>query len=516
MTHSRILFALILSSTLASPAIAFDSRSNPQPPNVELNLQTLKRREAPVATPLEVSTLSLPRVPYAPSAPIAPEYEKKPIKKPAKKHKKPIAKKEKTTPHETLVEQTATEKSDKPIADLTPPPQPHTPPPPPPGAVPPPPPPGTMPPVPPTGNNPPPPPSGTMPPPPPPPGAVPPPGAFPLPPSPAPVAAPRPVEPAIAPVVIAPSEDTPAIPAELPPPSALPAPTEPQKPMSPPPSPAAEIPQPPIAPIVAPVAEAPPPQATTEPGNPLAIKNEGKSKAAPVAEVKVGKELESPASSPEKNLDAALTKKPTNKPELQIAFKSTETSVPLTIKPMLNAIAERLKVSDALRVGKLVDDVFSTAQLSSKKDASLSAIQQVLSPHLEEKISYQDAESFKASLVKAIEKAYPNAPDKFSAFMEAVKNPDRLSDKNNPLFLHRPQLTADQTARVNLVAYASAVGDQSSMARRVALARALAVRSYLMDQGITNDRIDVHAEGESNPGGELDRVDVFVQKSEGK
>lgn len=73
-------------------------------------------------------------------------------------------------------------------------------------------------------------------------------------------------------------------------------------------------------------------------------------------------------------------------------------------------------------------------------------------------------------------------------------------------------LKADEAKRVNLFAYASAAADQASTARRVSLSRALSVRAYLIDNGINNLRINVQAEGDKNPGGEADRVDVFVTK----
>jgi outer membrane protein OmpA-like peptidoglycan-associated protein len=55
---------------------------------------------------------------------------------------------------------------------------------------------------------------------------------------------------------------------------------------------------------------------------------------------------------------------------------------------------------------------------------------------------------------------------------------------------------------------------KSITARRVSLSRALAIRAYLIDQGIPSLRINVQAEGDKNPGGESDRVDMFVKQSE--
>ena len=72
------------------------------------------------------------------------------------------------------------------------------------------------------------------------------------------------------------------------------------------------------------------------------------------------------------------------------------------------------------------------------------------------------------------------------------------------------KLKANEAQRMNIVAYASAAADQASTARRVSLARALSVRAYLIDNGINNLRINVQAEGDKNPGGAADRVDLFI------
>ena len=77
------------------------------------------------------------------------------------------------------------------------------------------------------------------------------------------------------------------------------------------------------------------------------------------------------------------------------------------------------------------------------------------------------------------------------------------------------KLIHDENLRVTLVAYASAVGDQVSTARRVSLSRALSVRAYLIDAGVSNLRINVQAEGNKNPGGDPDRVDLMIQQQDG-
>jgi outer membrane protein OmpA-like peptidoglycan-associated protein len=69
----------------------------------------------------------------------------------------------------------------------------------------------------------------------------------------------------------------------------------------------------------------------------------------------------------------------------------------------------------------------------------------------------------------------------------------------------------DESARLQLLAYASGSGDAASRARRLSLSRALAVRSYLIDKGVRSTRIDVRALGNRvEGGGDPDRVDVIV------
>lgn len=65
-------------------------------------------------------------------------------------------------------------------------------------------------------------------------------------------------------------------------------------------------------------------------------------------------------------------------------------------------------------------------------------------------------------------------------------------------------------ARLQLKAFASTNGDNISQARRLSLSRALAVRSFLIEQGLRSTRIDVRALGIARDGGAADRVDVVL------
>ncbi len=79
-----------------------------------------------------------------------------------------------------------------------------------------------------------------------------------------------------------------------------------------------------------------------------------------------------------------------------------------------------------------------------------------------------------------------------------------------PLATLAAQMKQDPNLRVSVVAHAAGTGDATSTARKVSLARALAVRAHLIDQGVDNLRINVQAEGSKNPGNAPNRVDLFL------
>jgi outer membrane protein OmpA-like peptidoglycan-associated protein len=72
-------------------------------------------------------------------------------------------------------------------------------------------------------------------------------------------------------------------------------------------------------------------------------------------------------------------------------------------------------------------------------------------------------------------------------------------------------LEANASVRVQLLAYAKATSESPSRARRLSLSRALAVRAFLIEQGVRSTRMDVRALGDKAPDGPVDRVDVLPQ-----
>lgn len=86
---------------------------------------------------------------------------------------------------------------------------------------------------------------------------------------------------------------------------------------------------------------------------------------------------------------------------------------------------------------------------------------------------------------------------------------DLPSDAHAGLEAFAKRLQGNEALQVRVMAYASGDGDNASRARRTSLSRALAVRSYLMDQGIRSTRIEVRALGQPETGA-ADRVDVAM------
>jgi outer membrane protein OmpA-like peptidoglycan-associated protein len=117
--------------------------------------------------------------------------------------------------------------------------------------------------------------------------------------------------------------------------------------------------------------------------------------------------------------------------------------------------------------------------------------------------------------------AQPSAPEGAQA-VTAMENLSRISfDKDSArlpdgardnLAHLASRMTEDATLEVQLLAYAAGDEENASKARRLSLSRALAVRSFLIDQGVRSTRIEVRALGNKVPDGSPDRVDIVGQK----
>lgn len=72
------------------------------------------------------------------------------------------------------------------------------------------------------------------------------------------------------------------------------------------------------------------------------------------------------------------------------------------------------------------------------------------------------------------------------------------------------EASADDNLRIQLRAYAGGDDISASKARRLSLSRALAVRSYLIEQGVRSTRIDVRALGDKVEDEPVNRVDIDI------
>jgi outer membrane protein OmpA-like peptidoglycan-associated protein len=91
----------------------------------------------------------------------------------------------------------------------------------------------------------------------------------------------------------------------------------------------------------------------------------------------------------------------------------------------------------------------------------------------------------------------------------ATRIPD---NKTGELKALAGKMSKDEDMRLQLLAYAEGTDANASKARRLSLSRALAVRSYLIDQGVRSTRIDVRALGNKAGSGPAERVDVVMLK----
>ena len=107
--------------------------------------------------------------------------------------------------------------------------------------------------------------------------------------------------------------------------------------------------------------------------------------------------------------------------------------------------------------------------------------------------------------------ARPDPSEEYELRLEFESGSARLPDDGRqPLQKLVDQLGGDADTRLQLRAYAGGTAETSSLARRLSLSRALAVRSYLIEQGVRSTRMDVRALGNKSGEGPPDRVDIVL------
>jgi len=90
----------------------------------------------------------------------------------------------------------------------------------------------------------------------------------------------------------------------------------------------------------------------------------------------------------------------------------------------------------------------------------------------------------------------------------AADSADPSPDLRNELRDVVEQLRRAPDGRLRIEGFAA--GEDANRSRRLSLSRALAVRAYLIDQGLASTRMDVFARGNQPEDGPADRVDVTL------
>lgn len=106
------------------------------------------------------------------------------------------------------------------------------------------------------------------------------------------------------------------------------------------------------------------------------------------------------------------------------------------------------------------------------------------------------------------EHAANERPDQFSL---ACKSGDSDLSKDQKIQIDQnviTELSSNASSKIMVRSYAARTDGLESSARRISLSRALAVRSYLLEKGISPTRIDVRALGENTADQPVDRIDI--------
>lgn len=292
------------------------------------------------------------------------------------------------------------------------------------------------------------------------------------------------------------------------------APTEKPKPQS---APGKTVSAPPAAPSFPDAAEIadilPPPDAeVTAPAAPVAAPPA--SPAEPVAEVK-------PAPKPIQEM-AALTPPPPPKPTPAPAAAVVAESVPDAPQPTVEDSANKplaLKTpTPPVEVSKE-----PTESAVALKDAASEAEQAIpmpppSAPHAEASNALimplppqAEAQPTAPSDVASLPSASQTLSDGDSLRIVFDADSSKLPKSSKDALLDMSnKLSSSETLRLQLLAYAGTASTSASAARRLSLSRALAVRSFLIENGVRSTRIDVRALGNKSSDAVSERVDISV------
>ena len=124
-------------------------------------------------------------------------------------------------------------------------------------------------------------------------------------------------------------------------------------------------------------------------------------------------------------------------------------------------------------------------------------------------VSTPEEASMDPALIKALEEAEKNTQKLTVSYNDAATE---LDDKQSLIIKHNitPQMAAHPELRLQIQAFSGTHDAGQSSDRRIALSRALGIRSLLLESGIDPSRLDVRALGANTDQSPLDRADLYL------
>lgn len=181
-------------------------------------------------------------------------------------------------------------------------------------------------------------------------------------------------------------------------------------------------------------------------------------------------------------------------------------------KPYKLKAAKTMPAVPSVGVEKLaLPPTAADESMAAKPSIGDKIIDQTLDSHME-----QDTSKITAAITGEIPEEAIAAPKQMS-FEFKPKITDLSKDQIQQLDKSiMPSLKKDKASRIEIRSFSATVNGDESGARRVALSRALAMRQYFVDKGITPARMDLRALGNETGGNETDempqdRIDLQIK-----
>jgi outer membrane protein OmpA-like peptidoglycan-associated protein len=220
-------------------------------------------------------------------------------------------------------------------------------------------------------------------------------------------------------------------------------------------------------------------------------------------------------------MPAAIPPVPEPAPDTKVVETVEAVDVVVEEAVVEEAVVEEPVVEEPVVEETVVEESGATADMSDTaaldiipedEDDTFAEIQQMLDSA--EAANAVEVPEPEATVEETVIASVPSASE--SAAVESLQlvfqaGVETLSDRDmSELDVLAADLVTDEDQRIQLMAYASSQDGTASMARRLALSRALEVRKYLIDSGVRSTRIDVRALGNAAESGPLDRIDIVL------